>query len=167
MNSSHSSRLLLLLFVICYILGNTAQAQNEGPATFGKVTAEDFKLPQTPIVDSSTDAVIVSRVGSVNFVGSKDQNWVSYLYKVTTRIHILHKEGFKLGTVFLPLYSRGDTKDVLKEVKAASYNLENGKVEKTELNPSDIFDVQVSPIRHDKRFTLPDIKEGSIIEYTY
>ena len=86
---------------------------------------------------------------------------------VHERIQLIHKKSFDdLGTVKIYLYANGSDKEKLDNLQAATYNLEDGKVVQTKVDKSSIFqdkdgDNQVI------KFTFPDLKEGSIIEYTY
>ncbi|HZE85415.1 MAG TPA: transglutaminase-like domain-containing protein, partial [Puia sp.] len=48
-----------------------------------------------------------------------------------------------------------------------TYNLENGKVVETRLNPVDIFRDTLKRNRVEEKFSMPGIKEGCIIEYSY
>ena len=56
----------------------------------------------------------------------------------------------------------------LVTLKAVTYNLENGKVVETKLETkSAVFKDKINKNLVVKKFTFPNIKEGSIIEYEY
>ena len=57
--------------------------------------------------------------------------------------------------------------ETLSAVVATTYNLENGQVRTTQLDKQDIYTTRTDRRHTEKRFTLPAVKEGSIIEYTY
>ena len=56
--------------------------------------------------------------------------------------------------------------DVLSP-KATAYNLENGKIRKTKLRSTDIVKEKVGDESYEVRFTVPDVKQGTVIEYEY
>ena len=72
-----------------------------------------------------------------------------------------------LATVGIGLYSKDDNAEVLSDVKAVTYNLNNGSVSSISLGKNDIFSEQEDKNHILKKFTLPAVQEGSIIEYTY
>ncbi len=162
--------IVLIATVLCiYLSQSYCFAQDKSNVQFGKVSPADFNLLANPIIDTNTDAVILADVGSVHFVGNK-HNWFSYVYKKQTRIKIINKKSIDhLATQKVPLY--GSDKDqrieALTAVTATTYNLENGQVIATQLDKQDIYTTRVDKWRTEKTFTLPAVKEGSIIEYTY
>jgi hypothetical protein len=155
-----------LLVVIPVLGGLCGFAQNQSPVVFGKVTAADFAVA-FPGLDTSADAVVISDVGIKTFEQrSFSAMWDGYL-KRTKRILILKKRGFEAATVTLPLQAFKMEDEEITEFKAATYNLEGGRVVKTELDKNSIFKIKVSENWMAERFTFPAVREGSIIEYTY
>src|ERR1700748_2922896 len=88
--------ILCLLQIYCY-------AQDKPNTSFGKLTSADFSVPASSLIDSNTNAIMLSDIGSVSFIGNK-QAWYSYVYKRQTRIKILNKKAFDLATVSVSLY---------------------------------------------------------------
>lgn len=154
-------------FLLLIVSISSAFSQNKLPVNFGTVTAADFTLAPNKIIDSNTNAVIIANVGTVEYIGSKKENWVDLSFKRSTRIKILNKKGYDLATNVIRLLGEGDDLDKLEDFHASTYNLENGKVMETKLSDKDLFDKKVSKWRDEKRFTMPDVKEGSVIEYSY
>jgi hypothetical protein len=154
--------------IVCLCLTqNYCAAQDKSKAQLGKVTPADFVLPASPLIDSSTNAVILSDIGSLSFVGNKHA-WFSYVFKRQTRIKILNKKAFgDLATIRIHLYKKDDDPEMVDNISASTYNLENGQVVETKLDKKDIFEDRLDKNRFLKKFTLPAVKEGSIIEYTY
>ena len=50
---------------------------------------------------------------------------------------------------------------------AVTYNLVNGKIEKTKLKSDGAFDEIVNKFKAQKKITMPNVKEGSVIEFSY
>ena len=154
----------ILMAIVCVQL--TAGAQANGKIKFGDVTAKDF-ANTVYAVDSSANAVILSDIGSSKIEGNS-KGWFSLVFKRHTRIHILNKNGYELSNVSISLYSDVDDEELLDKVKATTYNLENGKVVENKLDvKANIFKEKINKNWVVKKFTLPNVKEGSIIEYEY
>ena len=60
-----------------------------------------------------------------------------------------------------------DGDESVENVKATAYNLEGGKVVKTSLKKSDIVTTKIDNQNYLVEFTVPDVKEGTVIEYEY
>jgi hypothetical protein len=86
------------------------------------------------------------------------------------RIKILSDEAKGLATVSRFYYkSRDDVhnQDRISKVKGYSFNLENGKIVKTKLKKNYISKEKVSNTAYELKFSLPNVKKGTVIEYTY
>jgi len=153
------------LFAICFspIL---LSAQEKSKVKFGKVSAEDFK-PTAYEIDSSAHAVVIAEIGHTEIVGN-NKGGFSLEFRRFKRAHILNKNGYDIANVEIELYTVGEAEEDLKSLKAYTYNLENGKVIETKLDvKSDVFKDKISKNKIVKKFTFPNIHEGSIIEFEY
>jgi len=156
----------LLLSILCLSLfWVTGIAQDKSNAKFGKVSPEDF-APKAYAIDSNASAVVIADIGSSKIVGN-NKGWFSIEFKRYRRVHLLNKNGFDIATEEIDLYSDGDREEKLSDIKAVTYNLENGKVVETKLDKENIFKDKISKHEIVKKFTFPNIKEGSIIEFEY
>ncbi len=156
---------LPMIFFLC-MLQRHCSAQDK-IKDLGKISPADFTLSANPIIDSNASAVILSDVGSVHFTGSK-QNEFAYVYQRQTRIKILNKKAIEgLATVVISHQKWDDADEIVDKVAASTYNLENGLVLVTKLEKNDVFENQQDKNHFETKFTLPGVKEGSIIEYTY
>jgi hypothetical protein len=140
-------------------------AQEKSPVKFGKISAEDFDLSKYKF-DTSVSAVVISDVGSSAFEGN-NKGWFTLVFKHQMRVKILNKNGFEAANIRIPLYTAGTSEEKLNDLKAYTYNLENGNVVKTELSSAAVFKDKYSDNVMLKKFTFPAVKEGSIIEYSY
>ncbi len=132
----------------------------------GKIGVADFTLPASPVVDSNTSALIIADQGFTTFEGNKS-GWFSYVFKRKTRIKIVSKRAFELATVEVLLYKTDENKEELRDVSGTTYNLENGQVTETRLAKNDIFEEKKDKNHLLGKFTMPAVKEGSVIEYSY
>jgi len=156
----------LLFSILCLLFfWETNIAQDKSNTKFGKVSPEDF-APKSYAIDSNANAVVIADIGSSRIVGNT-KGWFSIEFKRYCRAHILNKNGFDIATEEINLYSDGNLEEKLSDLKAVTYNLENGKVIETKLDKDNIFKNKLSKNLVEKKFTFPNIKEGSIIEFEY
>ena len=55
----------------------------------------------------------------------------------------------------------------VESIKATAFNLEGGKVVKTSLKKSDVVKTKIDEHNYQVEFTVPNVKEGTVIEYEY
>jgi transglutaminase-like putative cysteine protease len=156
----------LIPLVIFCTLTLPAFSQKESSFTkFGKISASTFATKVYPI-DSSANAVVLSDIGSASLEGNS-KGWFSLVTRKHKVVHILNKNGYDEANVEIHLYTNGSDEEKLDKVKAVTYNLENGKVVETSLEKSAVFKEKINKNRVVKKFTMPNVKEGSIIEFDY
>ncbi len=141
-------------------------AQEKSGIKFGNVTHKDFAV-KVYSIDSNANAVVIADIGSSRIEGN-NKAWFSLVYKHFKRIHILNKNGYDIANVSISLYSDGEDEEQLEKLRAVTYNLEDGKVVETKLDlKNNVFKDKISKNRVTRKFTFPNVKEGSIIEYEY
>ena len=132
---------------------------------FGKVSISDFSRTD---LDSNANAIVLNEFGRSSVFVDDYDNRIKLQHEYHVLIRINNKEGFKKANFEIPSYKRGSyIRDYFDELKAVTYNLENGRIEKTELENKKVFRENYSPYLDLNKFTLPNIKEGSIIEVSY
>lgn len=160
-------KLYLLLFILA--IHQTASAQNESNYAlpkYGSITPKEFStMVSGP--DSAAAAVKLFDVGTGSFeISSATGNFV-YVFERHVRYKIINKSGYDLADQEIPLYRNNGLQEKLEVLTANTYNLVNGKIETSTLNKDAKF-TQVYDKNHTiSKFTLPNVKEGSIIEYRY
>jgi hypothetical protein len=160
-------RWLTFMLGFCLFLPQSyLYAQDKSKVQFGKVAPADFDLPSNPIIDTSSHAVILSDVGNIYF-GGNDKGGFSPVTKRQTRIKIIDKQGLEAASVRILLYKTGDGGEKLDGLTATTYNLENGKVTETRLGKNEVIKQPIDKDWTAMKFTLPAVREGSIIEYGY
>ena len=145
----------------------TAQAL-EINTKFGKPTMEEMEMTVYE-PDKDASAVVLCHTGDARF-RYNDNSGFTIDYEIVTRIKILKDDGIDYADVTIPYYDAGLSAGVNEEVrsiKAASYNLENGKIKKTELDKKMIFRENVYDDYWTVKFSIPAAKKGSVIEYRY
>jgi len=154
-----------LTFLVTILLQNYLPAQDKLDIKFGKVGAEDFDLSKYKY-DSGATAVIIADIGNTSFEGNQKGDF-SLVFKRSKRIKIINKNGFDIANDEFVVYNDGEDQEKLTDLKAFTYNLENGKVLQTKLDEKSIFSDKLDKYRTRKKFTMPAVKEGSIIEISY
>ncbi|HEY0610774.1 MAG TPA: DUF3857 domain-containing protein, partial [Chitinophaga sp.] len=156
------TKVMILAGCLLTLLG-TAQEKNK--IKFGRISPEDFQKTSYDL-DTGAHAVILADIGSSEF--EAEQSYFRLVYKRHRRVKILDKTGYDAATEELYLRKFGSNReDKVSGLKAATYNLENGKVVETELESKSVFTEALDENFIRKKFTLPAVKEGSIIEYSY
>lgn len=137
------------------------------PMKLKKIDKKDLKMKVYPN-DTSAAAVILGDFGNVYFDYSNDDGFY-VVYEHHTRIKILKKEGYKWADQKIILYDSKHSKykEKVIKLKGYTYNLVDGKVKITKLKSGSKFIERISDYKKAYKFTMPDVKVGSIIEWTY
>ena len=147
------------------LAGIAAAAQQTPKIKFGKIAAADLEQ-KIYSVDSNANAVVIADIGKSEFLGN-NKGWFSLQFTHFKRVHILKKSGYAIADIEIPLYVSDGNEERLVSVKAVTYNLENGRVVQTKLDKSGVFTDKYDKNHILKKFTFPNVKEGSVIEYEY
>ena len=152
--------ILLALFVMCPFAF--------GQKKFSKVTAADFATP-AEAADSSVDAVYIYEIGDTHFDVSG--NGLVMQTQVKVRMQIVTEKGRDYANKSVLYYHNPklatNQNESVTGVDAASYNLVDGKVVKTSMSSKYIFKEQTTDNMMRLKFSIPEVKVGSIIEYKY
>ena len=158
--------LRVLSIVFLCLAATNLQAQDKNKIKFGKISKADFDPVIYPL-DSNASAIVLADVGSSEFKGNH-KGWFSLEYKFLRRARIINRKGYGIAEIEIPIYAQDDLEEELEGLKAVTYNLEDGKVVETKLDTKEsVFKTRISKNLVIKKFTFPNIKEGSIIEYEY
>lgn len=157
MNLKKISRIVLTVFCVCGVYAQKYQ--------LGKVTIEELKETKHPI-DSSASAAVIFKTGETDFNLSNDGEW-KIITEVNYKIKIYKKEGFEYATHSIPYFSGGSRNEIVNFKNAYTYNLVDGKIEKTKLKSDGEFKEEINENFKVRKITMPQVREGSIIEFTY
>jgi hypothetical protein len=129
----------------------------------GKVTIAELNQKQHPTDSSAAAAILFSRGKSYfDYIGH-----FVLMTEIEVKIKIYKKEGLNWANKEIAYYIGGQDNESVLINKAMTYNLVNGKIEKTKFNADGEFNENVNKFWATKKITLPNVKEGSIIEYKY
>lgn len=134
--------------------------QQEKSAKLGNTTLEELKMT-TYTKDSIAGALVLYEEAN-RYPDESNQN--SPRTDFYFRIKIFDKSAFDLANI--TVYLRKNER--LIHTSAITYNLtETDYINKKYLNSKNIYTTKQSDFWRFKKFTLPNIKEGSVIEYKY
>ncbi|AFD08348.1 hypothetical protein Solca_3341 [Solitalea canadensis DSM 3403] len=154
---------LIGAFCLCIILPLSTIAQKT-PVKYGKVSMEELTMPIYSL-DSSANAVVLADVGNSYFVWGQDD--FELVHERHCRIKIFNKAAFDDATFEIPYYSGAYSKEKITQLKGVTYLLENGKINEYKLDSKGIFDEKITDNLNNRKFTLPNVKEGAVIEFIY
>ncbi|AYA37222.1 DUF3858 domain-containing protein [Hymenobacter oligotrophus] len=145
------------------VITHPAAAQDE-PVKFGKIEPDVFKPNQYKGADAAP-AVVLCDFGTSRIVGAQDGFKV--VFERVTRVLVLNKAGYEQANVAVPLYHREGKKEELLNLRGFTYNLVGDKIEKQKLDSKATFEEKLDDRHTLHKFSLPSVREGSIIEYAY
>lgn len=152
----------LLLLSAFFIQQNTRAG--ELSHEYGEVTQADFDLKAEGFLKDA-DAAVIYDIGESDFYYSDYKFVINFQRK--TRIKIFTEAGIENAEITIPFYKSDDFTEKVSDIKAVTYNLENGVITETTLYNSQIFEEKINENWYIKKFTLPSVKAGSIIEFRY
>ncbi|MCL9809383.1 DUF3857 domain-containing protein [Flavobacterium luminosum] len=150
-------------FIILSILATSGGFSQK--VELGNVTVQELEEKKHP-KDTSAVAAILFKKGTTQFVYNSTKGF-STETKVDIKIKIYKKQGYDWANHAVRYYLEGSSKESLYFSNAVTYNLVNNKIVKTKLKSDGEFDEKVSRFWGQKKIMMPDVKEGSIIEFSY
>jgi hypothetical protein len=149
--------------MLCFAGAGIAQPQ---ASRFGSVSDQELDMTiYAP--DSSASAVILFDIGQSELQYNQSKGSFEIKYTRHVRIKILTTDGFDWTDFSIPLYSSQGQRERLSRIRAHTFNKTNGKVERESLKNSDIIDERSTERRTYRKFTMPKVRVGSVIDVNY
>ncbi len=150
--------------VIAFILAsNLSFSQNY---KFGKVSKEELK-EKSYAEDPEANAAVLFKKEVIAYEYRQGDGF-RQVREVQERIKIYNKDGFDWATKKVRLYDRSSTKsEDFLNLSAYTYTLEEGKIKKTKIKKESVFEEKNNKYWATKSFTMPNVKEGCVIEFRY
>lgn len=153
-------RFFLSLTTLCFAL--TASGQDYD---FGEVSKEELQEAFN-ITDSTASACYLYKYRKT-YINYNQQEGFQLITEVHERVKVYSKEGFEQATRAILLYKEGADEEEIKNIKAYTFNLEGSKIVETKLEKKGIFKTEKSKYLNEVKFTMPNVNEGSVLEYKY
>jgi hypothetical protein len=132
---------------------------------FGKVSKEEV-TNNVYEKDTSANAVILYKYRNTYFDHDHPDGYI-VITEVHERIKILNKDGLDNATKKIRAYNYGKNHERISGIKGYTYNIENGKLKSEKLKKSGVFKEKLSDYWEETSFTMPNVKVGSVVEWTY
>ena len=147
-------------FLFIILLNFSLHAQKRQSAEFGEPTEKELSMTSFP-QDPEAPAVVLFEQGDYHFeVIDYSIRLVKEVYR---KIKVINAKNFNESTVEIPLLIGKNTEEKINTLKAITHN---GSIKK--YVPADaIYTINQSKDFNVVRFTFPDIKDGSVLEFKY
>lgn len=149
--------MIRIILALCFLLPSIAASQ---AFELGEVSHKEIS-ETVHSNDALASAAILYKSGTTSFDFDDKGNWV-VITDVSIRLKIYDKKGLGFATVEIP-YNGADEVDL---ANAVTYNIEGGKIVKSKSEDQGKV-IEDSGTGKIKTITLPNVKEGSVIEYRY
>ncbi len=152
------------VWLICLLSFFTVQI-NAQKFQLGKVSIEELQEKSHPL-EPDAEAAVLYENGRTYFEFSENTGF-GLITEVEIRIKIYSNKGLDWANRIVPYYVGQTPHERVDFSDAYTYNLVNGKIEKTKLKREGEFDEKINRYYNQKKITMPAVKEGSVIEYKY
>lgn len=149
--------------VLLFLLSYSTQGQITKSAKMGQTTLEELQMKFYE-KDSAAVAVVLYDQGNLY---TYDNNLNEFRTDYYFRIKILKNKGLDKATIRIPFFNNAYKNQEIKNIKATTYNIENGRITKKHVTKNNINTIQINTSRKEINFALPNVKIGSVIEYSY
>lgn len=146
---------IILLSSSIFINAQTTQVAEFGSPTDGEKEMKVYdKEPESP-------GVVLFEKGDYQI--KLINNYIRLVKKVHKKIKVFSSDKFNRTEIFIPLYNSKNSKEKITEIKAITHNGDT---------PTYVSNDAYFESKEDKnwtitKFTFPNVKDGSILEYTY
>jgi len=131
---------------------------------YGKVDPEEFDVKPGG-ADTAAAAIAIFDLGKGYF--EYGANGMQYVMERHTRYKIINKNGYEYANMEIQTYRNNGVGTSLANMEACTYNMEEGKIVSSKLAKDAKFTERQDKNYTIKKFALPNVKEGSVIEYKY
>jgi hypothetical protein len=159
------NRIVLCCALFVYVTSSFNSQAQDISEKFGQISMGELLMTKCSR-DTSAEAYVLFDKGNSVFVQSSSGGFDIYFDR-QCRIKILSENGYDYADISIPLYQENNIYERLESIEAYTYNLNGTLIERTALDPKNIYDEKVSESYTKKKFALPKVKVGSVIEYKY
>ncbi|WKV11298.1 hypothetical protein [Marivirga harenae] len=157
-----------VLVLVLLVLFPVTILSQKYPFKIGKVDKADMAIDSCSFYPDAK-AMIIAEYGDLKFQYDQDAGW-QYRIEVGVRKKIFDiTEADDAGNIKIRAYEpeKGGSKEDIGAIKAYSHNLVGGKIEESKLSRRDIYKKRINENWVEYSFAIPNIKSGSIVEYSY
>ena len=151
----HLSSLIITIF---FFVDSVYAWQTLKPIEFGVISKEEFEMSHCPI-DSTASAVILYDKGEATF----DPLINGLSLKRHVRMKVFKKDAYDAANISIRVWKTQTS----KKVKGNTYNINNGIVEESKLEPQNIMREDMNDFFDILHIAMPSVREGSIFEIIF
>ena len=129
---------------------------------FGQISYAELSKEVFPL-DTNANAIVLNEFGEA-YINPRD---FKLNFKYHVKIKILKKAGLEKGNFEIALRKNGSSEELLLDIKAATFNLENNTIIDSRFERKDLFTETRNEYLKVKKLALPNVKTGSIVEVEY
>lgn len=132
---------------------------------FGKVSKEEL-IEEAYAADSAAAAAYLFKERETYYIYNSNAG-LSLITEVHERVKIYSNDGFGYATKVINLGKSSSSSETISKIKGSTFTMENGKVVETNLEKDGIFKSEYSKSLNQVKLTMPNVKEGCVVEYKY
>jgi hypothetical protein len=154
------TKVFLGTFLICFCLvipSGNSNAQNS--PDFGIISKTDIET-SLYLQEKGAEAVVLFDYGSAKMVYN---GGIKIEFTRHVRIKIFKPSGYSQANIQIPW----TTEDRIIKIKACTHNVQNNLQVRTDVDKKQFYVEKVTLYNNVTRFTFPNVREGSVIEYEY
>ncbi|HEV2480555.1 MAG TPA: DUF3857 domain-containing protein, partial [Puia sp.] len=155
-----------LLCLLVLFRGFSGYCQDTVSTGYGHVLPEEFH-PNSPVIDSNADVVVISDVGHAELLDSPRVDFGRIRYTRYLKMLIRNQKGVDAAKIKIGFDPDINGSGKLSSLRANTYNLRDGGVVKTPVDTADMYLNTEDNGDVTESFSFPQAGAGSIIEYTY
>jgi len=152
----------IIFTLILFILSQFVISQNY---KVGKISKSELQEKVYPL-DSSANAAFLYKKRNTYFKYVQNEGF-KVITEIQERIKIYNHEGYKWATKAISYYNPSMNAERVTISNAKTYSLKDGKIESYKLKRDAVFDVKENKYWATKKFTMPNINDGCVVEWTY
>lgn len=155
---------ILLIFTVLQVFAQKAIQPN---LKFGAPTQQEMEVAACPY-DADAKAMVLCSITDVMYTYAAGSFKMEYTFK--KRIKVLSQDGTDVANVSIPYYASSNgaaAEERIRSIKATAYNMVDGKMVKTKMGNDLVFEERLDKKHMLTKFTIPQVKAGTIIEYQY
>lgn len=149
-----------ILLLISLVLFHNINAQISNIQVFGEPLPEEFALANYNPDPEAAGVVLYERG---NYTVDEVDGYIRLIKNVHRKIKVFKAKDFKYANIEIPYYRENNIRENVTKLKAITHN---GKIKEFVADKA-IFDTDEDPNWSQKKFTFPNVQDGSILEYTY
>lgn len=141
------------------------KAQENYSFDFGRVTGYEMDMKTYPS-DENAEAVVIYEKGTNYFSSNDAIGGFLLIMQKSVKIKILKQSGVKYGNIEIPYYN-SDKPEMVYDLEGITYNYDGKELTKSSLDPKNVYVEKINENWQCKKFAMPDVREGSVIELKY